>query len=99
MVDTEQLITVRRRWSANETARVRVQVLWDFHLRNDAGGVCGAFPRAFLCAHAWCDQFDSAALGHACRESAPPPHDLVVYILPADNSAELFEGLRERAGR
>ena len=99
MADTEQLITVRRRWNSNETAKVGVQVLWDFHLRNDAGGVCGPFPRAFLCAHAWCDKFDSTALGHTCRENLPPPHDLVLYILPADNSGELFEGLRARAGR
>ena len=99
MENAAQLITVRRRWNTNEIARIGAGVLREFHLRNDAGGVCGAFPRAFLCAHAWCDQFESAALGHACRESSPPPHDLVVYILPADNSVEMYGELRARVGR
>jgi len=86
-------VLVRRRWNAPETARVRVEALWDLHLRNDAGGVCGAFPRAFLFAHVWCDKFDSDELGHLCREG-PPPHELLVCILPADNPETLYEMLR-----
>jgi hypothetical protein len=91
-------VTVRRRWNAPETTEVPVESLWDFHFRNDAGGVCGAFPRAFLSAHVWCDHLSSGALGHLCREG-PPPHDLVVCILPNDNPASLYEQLRARTRR
>jgi hypothetical protein len=91
-------VLVRRRWNARDSATVPVEVLWDLHLRNDAGGVCGAFPRAFLFAHVWCDKLASGALGHFCREG-PPPHDLLVCILPADNPETLYEALRAKVRR
>ena len=93
-----ETVKIRRRWNAAEEASVAVDKLWDFHFRNDAGGVCGAFPRAFLAAHVWCDHLAHGALGHQCREGPPPP-DLVVIILPNDNPGPLFEQLRARAGR
>ena len=93
-----ETVKVRRRWNTAEAIDVAVEKLWDFHFRNDAGGVCGAFPRAFLAAHAWCDHLPAGALGHQCREG-PPPHDMVVVILPNDNPQSLFERLRGRAGR
>lgn len=93
-----ETVKIRRRWNAAEEAEVAVEKLWDFHFRNDAGGVCGAFPRAFLAAHVWCDHLAPGALGHQCREG-PPPHDLVVIILANDNPAPLFEQLRARTGR
>jgi len=92
-------VRVRRRWNSNEVAEVSIGALWDFHFRNDAGGVCGAFPRAFLFAHVWCDHLKSGALGHHCREVDPPPHDLLACILPNDNPATLYESLRAKAGR
>jgi hypothetical protein len=92
------MVKVRRRWNGLETAEVLVNGLWDFHFRNDAGGVCGAFPRAFLFAHVWCDHIPSGALGHHCREG-PPPHDLLVCILANDNPTSLYEELRTRVGR
>jgi hypothetical protein len=91
-------VKVRRRWNASDVTDVPVEALWDFHFRNDAGGVCGAFPRAFLFAHVWCDHLASGALGHFCREG-PPPHDLLACILPNDNPGPLYESLRARAGR
>jgi hypothetical protein len=91
-------VLVRRRWNAPDIANVAVDALWDLHFRNDPGGVCGAFPRAFLFAHVWCDKLASGELGHFCREG-PPPHDLVVCILPADNAAATYEDLRARARR
>jgi hypothetical protein len=91
-------VSVRRRWNASDTAEAPVESLWNFHLRNDAGGVCGAFPRAFLFAHVWCDHLVSGALGHRCREG-PPPHELIVCILPNDNPALLYESLRAKAKR
>jgi len=91
-------VLVRRRWNSPSIAKVPVEALWDFHLQNDAGGVCGAFPRAFLFAHVWCDKFASGELGHFCREG-PPPHDLLVCILPADNPEALYETLRDRTRR
>ena len=93
-----ETVKVRRRWNTAEAAEVAVEKLWDFHFRNDAGGVCGAFPRAFLAAHAWCDHLPAGALGHQCREG-PPPHDMVVVILSNDNPGPLYERLRGRAGR
>jgi hypothetical protein len=92
------MVKVRRRWNASEYAEVPVDVLRDFHFRNDAGGVCGAFPRAFLSAHLWCDHIPQGALGHQCREG-PPPHDLLVCILPNENPAALYEDLRAKVGR
>ncbi len=66
-------VNVRRRWNGREVAEVAVERLWELHFRNDAGGVCGAFPRAFLFAHVWCGHLVRGALGHSCREG-PPPH-------------------------
>ena len=88
-------VRVRRRWNANELFEVPLEALWDFHFRNDAGGVCGALPRAFLFAHVWCDHVGSGMLGHQCRDD-PPPHDLLACILPADNPG-LYADLRAKA--
>jgi hypothetical protein len=38
-------VKIRKRWNAAEAAEVPVEKLWDWHFRNDAGGVCGAFTR------------------------------------------------------
>jgi hypothetical protein len=40
----DEKITVRRHWNGAQSALVPVEALWDFHFRNEAGGVCGAFP-------------------------------------------------------
>jgi hypothetical protein len=98
MSHTDQKVIVRRRWSGTESTAVAVDVLWDFHFQNDAGGVCRALPRAFLGARVWCDKLDATTLGHFCREG-PPPHELAVCILPTDNPAPTFEELRTRARR
>ena len=95
---SQETVTVRRRWNASDVAEIPTQVLWDFHFRNDAGGVCRALPRAFLYAHVWCDKVPSGTLGHLCREG-PPPHDLLVCILPNDNAAPLYERLRAMTRR
>jgi hypothetical protein len=97
-IPDEGRVTVRRRWNGPDTAEVPVGALWDFHVRNEAGGVCRALPRGFLFAHIWCDSLTGGALGHLCREG-PPPHDLLVCILPNDNPAALYELLREKARR
>ena len=97
-VSSEETIAVRQRWNGSDVAQVSAQALWDFHFRNDAGGVCRALPRAFLCAHVWCDKLASGALGHLCRQG-PPPHDLLVCILPNDNPAPLYERLCAKARR
>lgn len=97
-MNSEETITVRRRWNGSDIAQVSVQALWDFHFRNDPGGVCRALPRAFLTAHVWCDNLPNGALGHLCREG-PPPHDIVVCILPTDNPAPLYERLCVKARR
>ncbi len=91
-------IRIRKRWNGAEATEVSIDALWDLHLRDEAGGVCGAFPRAFLCAHVWCDHVVSGALGHFCREG-PPPHDLLVYVLPNDNSEEEYAVLRAKLRR
>jgi hypothetical protein len=96
MQGSDDKVAVRRRWNSAQFVLVPVDVLWDFHFQNDAGGVCSAFPRAFLGARVWCDKVDGSALGHFCREG-PPPHDLAVCILPNDNAAPLYERLRALA--
>lgn len=95
---TGETVTVRRRWNAPETADVTVAALWDFHVRDDAGGVCRATPRAFLYAHVWCDSMAAGSLGHDCREG-PAPHDLLVMILPNDNPSGLYTRLRGKTRR
>jgi len=50
-------------------------------LSGRAGGVCRAFPRAFLSAYVWCDKVRPAAIASVPRRSATA-HDLQVYILP-----------------
>ncbi len=94
----EDTVVVRRRWNGPDTAAVRMGALWDFHVRNEPGGVCGPLPRAFLFAHVWCEDLVGGALGHHCREG-PPPHDLTVCILPNDNRDALYEQLRAKARR
>jgi hypothetical protein len=90
-------VVVRRRWNAPDTAEVSVDALWDLHFRDEPGGVCRALPRAFLSAYIWCDKLPAGALSHPCRADPPPPHDLLVCILPSDNLATLYESLRTKA--
>jgi hypothetical protein len=87
---TSIVVTIRRRWNAPDATTVALEALWDFHYRNEAGGVCSAMPRAFLCAHVWCDHLKPGALGHVCRDD-PPPHELLAYILRNDNPSEYDE--------
>src|SRR5215469_12483581 len=91
-----ETVNVRRRWNEPATCEVSVDSLWEWHFRSEAGGVCGALPRAFLCAHLWCDHLPIGALGHVCREDSAP-HDLVVCILPTENPGPLYERLCTRA--
>jgi hypothetical protein len=90
-------VIVRRRWNASDKAAIQVDALWDLHFRDEPGGVCRALPRAFLSAYVWCDKLPAGALSHPCRADPPPPHDLLVCILPGDNPATLYEGLRLKA--
>jgi hypothetical protein len=90
-------VRVRKHWNAPDVTDVSAEILSDLHFRNDPGGVCSAFPRAFLCAHVWCDKLAAGALGHICRQNPPAPHELLVYVLPADNTAETYEALRTKA--
>jgi hypothetical protein len=84
-------VTVRPRWNASLTLPISLSSLHAWQFRDEAGGVCRASPRAFLHAHAWCDQVDGAALGHRC--GADPPHELLVCVLPIDNIVELYSRL------
>jgi hypothetical protein len=97
-MSSEDKVTIRRRWNSPNFAEVSAEALWDLHIRNEPGGVCGPVPRAFLFAHVWCDKVAGAELGHFCREG-PPPHDVLVCILPNDNPAPLYERLRGKARR
>ena len=90
-------VIVRRRWNAPETTAVLIDSLWDLHFRDEPGGVCRALPRAFLSAYVWCDKLPAGALAHVCRAEPPPPHDLLVHILPSDNAQALYERLRANA--
>jgi hypothetical protein len=99
MSATEQgMVIVRRRWNAPNSVQLPMTVMREFHYRNEAGGVCRAMPRAFLCAHVWCDQVPAEALGHTCRDD-PPPHDLLVCILSNDNAPALYQELLVRLRR
>jgi hypothetical protein len=81
---TEATTNARRRWNDPACFEVPVTALWDFHYRNEAGGVCRAMPRAFLHARLWCDHVPQGAFGHLCG-SDPGPHELVVCVLRNDN--------------
>jgi hypothetical protein len=86
------MVIVRRRWNGDASAAVDAESLYGLHMRSEPGGVCSAFPRTFVCAHVWCDKLPADSLGHLCKDDGP--HELLVYVLPTDNSAEMFEGLR-----
>jgi hypothetical protein len=81
---TDVTTIARRRWNDPARFEVPLAALWDFHYRNEAGGVCRAMPRAFLYAHLWCDHVSQGTFGHACGDD-PGPHDLLVCILRHDN--------------
>jgi|HubBroStandDraft_1064217.scaffolds.fasta_scaffold07434_3 hypothetical protein len=93
---TSSTVTGRRRWNAPESTVVPLDALSGFHYRNEAGGVCSALPRAFLCAHVWCDQVSAGAFGHVCRDGAGP-HEVLVFILRNDNPSDTYEELLQRA--
>jgi len=90
-------VRVRRRWNTPELAELSIDKLWDLRFRDDPGGVCRALPRGFLFAYVWCDNLPSGALGHVCRSDPPAPHELLVCILPTDNSSDVYEVLRANA--
>jgi len=81
-------VVVRARWNAAATLSVPQTVLYGWQFRDESGGVCRASPRAFLHALVWCDHLDGAGLGHVCGPD--PPHELVVCILPTDNTADTY---------
>jgi hypothetical protein len=91
-----EMVVVRQRWNAAEAAEVPVDCLWDLHVRNQPGGVCGALPRGFLHGRLWCDQLARGALGHSCREESRP-HEILVCILFHDNPAALVDRLHAQA--
>jgi hypothetical protein len=93
----ESIVVARRRWNAPESFEAPLSALWDFHYRNEAGGVCRAMPRAFLYAHVWCDHVSAGAFGHVCG-AEPPPHDVLVCILRNDNAAT-YEALLSKLRR
>jgi hypothetical protein len=95
---TQLTVTARRRWNAPQATQVALGSLWDFHYRNEAGGVCSAMPRAFLCAHVWCDHVGAGAFGHVCRDGLAP-HALLLFILRNDNAAQIYEELLQRVRR
>jgi hypothetical protein len=95
--ETSGIAFVRRRWNAPEIAQVSVDAIWDLHMWNEPGGVCRALPRAFLRAHVWCDKLRAGTLTHNCRSDPSAPHELLVFILPTDNAAAVYEGLRARS--
>ena len=91
--DDVEWVNVRARWNASLALPIPRSCLHAWQFRDEAGGVCRASPRAFLHAHAWCDQVDGVALGHRCGPD--PPHELMVCILPTDNTVELYSRLAE----
>lgn len=93
----DALVTIRRRWDDPRSSRIARGYLKELRLRNDPGGVCSDFPRAFLSARVWCDQLAQHAGWHACQP-ATAPHELEVVVLEADNGALLFAQLSARRG-
>ena len=91
----DPMVIVRRNWNGDAYSAVDVAALYGLHMRSEPGGVCSAFPRSFLCAHVWCDKMPAGSLGHVCKDDGP--HELIVYVLPTDNSADTFERLRGQA--
>ena len=87
------LVTIRRRWDDPRSARVALEHLRHLRLRNDPGGVCNDFARAFLAARVWCDQLVVNEGWHLCNP-ATAPHELEVVVLEADNGAQLMASLR-----
>jgi hypothetical protein len=95
MGDVERVV-VRQRWNSADIAQVPPECLWDLHVRDQPGGVCGALPRGFLHGRLWCDKVAAGFLGHSCHLESRP-HELLVCILPNDNPAALLERLRAQA--
>jgi hypothetical protein len=89
-------VAVRGRWDGAQVAEVPPGSLWDLHVRNQPGGVCGALPRGFLFGRVWCDKVSPGFLGHVCRAESRP-HELLVCILAGDNPATLVQRLRAQA--
>jgi len=90
----QPLVTIRRRWDDPRSARIAASHLQDLRLRDDPGGICANFPRAFLVARVWCDRLAENEGWHVCH-AASAPHELEVCVLESDNGAELVARLRE----
>jgi hypothetical protein len=42
------MVIVRRHWNGNVSAAVDANCVYSLHMRDDPGGICGAFARSFL---------------------------------------------------
>lgn len=81
-------VWIRRHWSDDREAKVRLQDLRDFHWDVMSGGLEGGFgfvaPRPFVHARVWCDSFIEGSVAHSCAHG-PGPHEIKVCIVKKSN--------------
>ncbi len=88
---------VRRRHDDPRSATVAIPGLRDVRRRNDAGGVCGPYPRPLLGARVWCDHVAADDRWHLC-DAATAPHELEVVVLESDNPPAVIDEVASRMG-
>lgn len=89
----DNIVTVRRQWNDQRTARYRVEDVANLHMDDVSGGIMARAPRAFLHGYVWCDGMIDGELAHSCRHGAGP-HWIKVCIVQQDNPKALYVSLR-----
>ncbi|MBS0394418.1 MAG: hypothetical protein JSR54_07300 [Proteobacteria bacterium] len=88
-------VVIRRRHDDPRSATVAMAGLRDVRRRNEAGGVCGPYPRPLLSARVWCDHVTADDAWHVC-EASTAPHELEVVVLESDNPPAVIERVAAR---
>jgi hypothetical protein len=96
--NSDSIVIVRRRWNDPHSAKVPSSALRELVIKNDPGGVCSPIPRPFPYARVWCDQLIDGGAIHAC-DPATAPHELQLFVLETDNTAELNAKVRDMLRR
>lgn len=94
-LSTETVITIVRHSGHDGLARVPLNSLSDFHIRDESGGIARQLAWPTLCARIWCDEIPAEYrdnFGHSCAHG-PGPHEIVVCIGKSHNQRATYERL------
>jgi hypothetical protein len=87
--DEDPIVTIRRAWSDQLCATVRLSSLTGLRWDISSGGVRAPTPQPFVHGYVWCDSLLDGELSHSCQHG-PPPHPIKVCVVKKDNDPAVF---------